>query len=76
MTATLQLYARKTMTPIDTLKFKTTVYDAFKDDIDIVPETGVNIHGLFLQGARWDMKTKLLVDNLPKELFNELPCFW
>jgi dynein heavy chain len=34
MTATLQTYARKTATPIDTLAFKTHILDCFDDGIN------------------------------------------
>jgi len=53
MTAALQGYARKTATPIDALTFKTNVREVFGDDITEGPADGVNIHGLFLQGAKW-----------------------
>jgi len=56
MTAALQTYARKTKTPIDALQFKTNVRNFFQDAVTIVPDDGVNIHGLFLEGATWSMK--------------------
>lgn len=74
MTAALQTYARKTMTPIDTLKFKATVRSFKKDKVEIVPEDGMNIHGLFLQGAQWS--GKYLVDSEHLQLFQELPVIW
>jgi len=48
MTSTLQQYARKTQTPIDTLAFKTHVREIFENDVKEPPEDGVNIYGLFL----------------------------
>ena len=36
-------------------------------------EVGALIHGLFLQGARWDTKTGLLKDSLLKELYASIP---
>ena len=47
MTATLQTYARKTATPIDTLSFRTHILDCFDDGIKEAPSDGVNMHGLF-----------------------------
>jgi len=67
MTAALQTYARKTKTAIDTLKFKTCVRSYGPDDIQEVPEDGVNIHGLFLEGARWDDGRECLEDSEPRK---------
>ncbi len=48
MTATLQTHARKTMIPIDTLKFRTEIQKEYKDDYKTAHKDGVNIYGLFL----------------------------
>lgn len=36
-------------------------------------ETGVNIHGLFMEGARWDNDTSLLAESQRKQLFSSMP---
>lgn len=54
MTAALQGHARKTAIPIDALQFRTNVREVFGDQIEEEPDDGVNIHGLYLQGAKWD----------------------
>jgi len=54
MTATLQTYARQTLKPIDTLAFKITVQSFGLEGISEAPEIGVHIHGLYMQGAKWD----------------------
>ena len=66
MTATLQTYARATMTAIDTLSFRTHVQGVFEQDIKEAPEIGVNIHGLFMQGAKWDFIKSCVEDSDPK----------
>ena len=53
MTSSLQTYARKSQIAIDTLKFNSNVRKEYFKDIKEAPEDGVNIHGLFLQRARW-----------------------
>jgi len=73
MTATLQTYARDTQKAIDTLKFRNHLMDFFEDDIKEVPEEGVNIHGLFLEGAKWDLKKGILVESDPKIPIVKLP---
>ena len=76
MTATLQTYARKTQTPIDTLAFKTHVLDYFEDGVKEDPTDGVNIYGLFLQGAKWDWKKKIVEDSDPKVPIIKMPVIW
>jgi dynein heavy chain len=58
MTATMQTYARATGKPIDTLGFVTHVSEIMAEEVEEEPETGVNIHGLYMQGAKWDYKSK------------------
>ncbi len=37
------------------------------------PEFGVYVHGLYLEGARWDAANHTLADSRPKELYTALP---
>ena len=38
-----------------------------------VPEDGVLVHGLYMDGCRWDMETMKVVDSIPGEMNSELP---
>jgi len=69
MTATLQTYARSEKKPIDTLKFKTTILTQFKEKITKLPDIGVNIYGLYLQGANWNGKEHILDESIKRILF-------
>ncbi|XP_072930463.1 dynein axonemal heavy chain 6 isoform X2 [Epargyreus clarus] len=40
------------------------------------PEDGVNIHGLFIDAARWDIRNNCLVDALPGQMNPPLPVVW
>jgi dynein heavy chain len=76
MTGALQVHARKTRLAIDTLDFRTDVMAFTEDSVPAPPPNGVYIHGLFLEGARWDREAKRLADSAPGVLFDRLPCVW
>jgi dynein heavy chain len=76
MTATLQTYARATQTAIDTLAFKTNVCPLMAEAVTEGPEVGVNIHGLFMQGAKWDFGKACVEDSDPKIALVRFPVIW
>jgi dynein heavy chain len=36
----------------------------------------VNIHGLFIQGAKWDWPAGHFIESEPGELFSRMPVIW
>merc|ERR1711871_776883 len=73
LTGTLQNYARKHQLPIDTIDFD-FIYQ--KQPIESFTERAVDggyIHGIFLEGARWDDEIQGLNDSRPKQLYTLLP---
>lgn len=71
LTGIRQNYARKYQIPIDLLAFdfvilKETVFKT-------TPNDGVYIYGLFLDGARFDMKNMSVEESLPKVLYDNMP---
>jgi dynein heavy chain len=77
-TAVLQTYARKTSEAIDNLTFRTNILKLKENEITEaeVPQDGLNIHGLFLQGASWNVEDTKLRESIYGELWDEMPCLW
>lgn len=76
LTAIMQQTARKNLWPLDRMCLNFMVTKKKKDDFKIAPRDGVNLHGLFMEGARWSPKLKSIVDAIPNELFNEMPVIY
>uniref|UniRef100_A0A803VTG4 Dynein axonemal heavy chain 1 n=1 Tax=Ficedula albicollis TaxID=59894 RepID=A0A803VTG4_FICAL len=73
LTGTLQNFARKSVISIDTISF------SFKESVKELkrqPDVGCYIHGLFLEGARWDAAAGRLAESRPKELYTEMAVIW
>lgn len=45
-------------------------------EIKTRPKEGCFIHGLFLEGARWDPLAFQLAESRPKELYTEMAVIW
>lgn len=56
--------------------FKSIVRPIDKNNVKEAPEAGVNIHGLYIEGCRWNIEKGVLDESNPKILFEELPVIW
>merc|ERR1712070_643546 len=63
-------YARKYKEAIDLLEFVPTVKPyKWIDDVPAPPDDGVFIHGMFVEGARFDADEGCMAESHPGELF-------
>ncbi|XP_069062696.1 dynein axonemal heavy chain 1 [Pleurodeles waltl] len=76
LTGTLQNFARKSVVSIDTISFDFKVMKNPVSELLERPEQGCYIHGLFLEGARWDVVLHELSESRPKELYTEMAVLW
>jgi dynein heavy chain len=76
MTASMQVYARSTKIPIDTLTFWTEPTTILDTENAPLQEKGVNVHGFFIQGAGWAVNEMQIAESEPAELFKLLPVIW
>jgi len=74
LTAVMQTTARRNDWALDRTVIQCEVTKkASPDEIQTVARDGCYIHGLTLEGARWDDKAGCLDDSRPKELFCTMP---
>jgi len=62
---------------LDEVDYHTEVIELERpDQVKSAPKEGVYVHGLFIDGARWDKGTGSLAESEPKKLFAALPIFY
>ena len=69
----MQTTARRNDWPLDKTVIVTEVTKKLPDQVEQPSRDGAFIHGLTLEGARWDDKAGVLDDSKPKELFYQMP---
>lgn len=76
LTAIMQTMARKNEWPLDRMCLTIDVTKKTKEDYSHPPREGAYLHGLHLEGARWDMQSGVLVDARLKELTTTMPVIF
>lgn len=71
LTGAQQNFARKYQIPIDLLAFDYLVQKEMT--VTGTPTDGVFVHGLFLEGAAWDVQAVHLIESKPRTLFESMP---
>jgi dynein heavy chain len=73
LTGALQKHARKYQIAINSLDFSFQVLDKEVEDIEEGPEDGIIVHGLWMEGARWQREEVSLAEAIPGEMFSKVP---
>ncbi|GAB1597647.1 dynein beta chain, ciliary isoform X1, partial [Argonauta hians] len=73
LTAIMQQMARKNEWPLDKMCIQCDVTKKSREDMAGPPREGAFIHGLYMEGARWDSQAGMIGESLLKELTPMLP---
>lgn len=73
LTAIMQTTARKYEWPLDKMCLNVDVTKKSKEEIVGTPKEGAYIHGLYMEGARWDTFTGQIADSKLKDLTPTIP---
>uniref|UniRef100_A0A4X2K4X9 AAA+ ATPase domain-containing protein n=1 Tax=Vombatus ursinus TaxID=29139 RepID=A0A4X2K4X9_VOMUR len=76
LTAVMQSMARKNEWPLDKMCLTVDVTKKTKEDYGHPPREGAYIHGLFMEGARWDVQAGTVVEARLKELTSLMPVIF
>uniref|UniRef100_A0A8C0IA98 Uncharacterized protein n=1 Tax=Bubo bubo TaxID=30461 RepID=A0A8C0IA98_BUBBB len=76
LTAIMQSTARKNEWPLDKMCLSVEVTKKNREDLTAPPREGSYVHGLFMEGARWDVPSGGLADARLKELTPLMPVIF
>uniref|UniRef100_A0A7N8XYV6 Dynein axonemal heavy chain 11 n=1 Tax=Mastacembelus armatus TaxID=205130 RepID=A0A7N8XYV6_9TELE len=74
--AVLQTIARKNQWPLDKMLLTVDVTKKMKDDFGHPPREGAYIHGLFMEGARWDAQSGVICEAALRDLTPAMPVLY
>ncbi|XP_054026357.1 dynein axonemal heavy chain 17 [Dryobates pubescens] len=76
LTAIMQSMARKNEWPLDKMCLSVEVTKKTHEDVRAPPREGSYVHGLFMEGARWDIPSGAIADAQLKELTPMMPVIF
>ncbi|XP_035168476.1 LOW QUALITY PROTEIN: dynein heavy chain 17, axonemal [Oxyura jamaicensis] len=76
LTAIMQSTARKNEWPLDKMCLSVEVTKKHREDMTAPPREGSYVHGLFMEGARWDIQSGVIADARLKELTPMMPVIF
>ena len=76
LTAIMQTTARKNEWPLDKMCLSVDVTKKSREELSGAPREGAYVHGLYMEGARWDTQIGQIADAKLKDLTPVIPvCF-
>ena len=69
----MQSTARKNELPLDKMCLVCEVTKKCKEEMTQPPKEGACIHGLYMEGARWDINTNAIGESFLKDLYPLMP---
>jgi len=76
LTAIMQSMARKNEWPLDRMCLQCDVSKKNREDFSSPPREGAYVHGLYMEGARWDTQTGLIQESRLKDLTPAMPVIF
>ncbi|XP_007946239.1 dynein axonemal heavy chain 9 [Orycteropus afer afer] len=76
LTAIMQSMARKNEWPLDQMALQCDVTKKNREEFRSPPREGAYIHGLFMEGARWDTQAGIITDAKLKDLTPPMPVMF
>ncbi len=76
LTAIMQSTARKNELPLDKMSLSCDVTKKYQGETIVPPREGAYVHGLFMEGARWDITLGSIMDSHLKELHAVMPIMY
>lgn len=76
LTGLKQNFARKYTIAIDQIGWEYEVLEESKFSKDSEAPDGAYVHGLYLEGCRWDHEQGCLEESEPKVLYTKMPYIW
>lgn len=75
LTSIMQETSRQYELPLDKMCLKVEVTKRYFEEINQSPLEGVYLHGLFIEGARWDLSNDCIIDAKLNEINQAMPVF-
>ncbi|XP_005875475.1 PREDICTED: dynein heavy chain 9, axonemal [Myotis brandtii] len=76
LTAIMQSMARKNQWPLDQMALQCDVMKKNREDFRSPPREGAYVHGLFMEGARWDAQAGVITEAKLKDLTPPMPVMF
>jgi dynein heavy chain len=76
LTAIMQTTARKNEWPLDRMVLTVDVTKKAREEFSGAPREGAYVHGLFMEGARWDTGSGMIQESLLKDLTPSMPVIY